>query len=250
MKKILSIHGGGIRGIIPARILAEIEDRTQKPISELFDLIAGVSTGGILGLGLIIPQKLEKKPLYSAWDMVKLYRKEATTIFNRGLWQKFISIGSIENAKYTKDGIEKVLKKYFGDAVMSQALNKIFTYAYDTEKRTPVYFMSWENNNNILMRDVARATSAAQTFFPPHKINIDNDYYSLIDAGVGMNNPSFVAYFKAKALWPNDDILLISLGTGELALQKDQRLGAPRMGTTFNKCLHGLYSRYCTRFIN
>ena len=71
--KILSIDGGGIRGIIPAIILAEIEERTEKRVADLFDLIAGTSTGGILALGLTKPNE-ERKPQYAARDLVDLYK--------------------------------------------------------------------------------------------------------------------------------------------------------------------------------
>ena len=71
--RILSIDGGGIRGIIPVTILASIEERTGKPISQLFDLIAGTSTGGILALGLTKPNSAGE-PEYSAHDLCKLLR--------------------------------------------------------------------------------------------------------------------------------------------------------------------------------
>ena len=70
--RVLSVDGGGVRGIIPALILAEIEDRTKRPIHQLFDLISGTSTGGILALGLTKPGsdgRVEK----SAMDVVRLY---------------------------------------------------------------------------------------------------------------------------------------------------------------------------------
>ena len=72
MKKILTIDGGGIRGVLPARILHEIEKRMKKPISEIFDLIAGTSTGGILALCLTKPDA-KGKPRYKALDILKFY---------------------------------------------------------------------------------------------------------------------------------------------------------------------------------
>ena len=87
MKTILSIDGGGIKGIIPALILAEIEQRSKKPISELFDLIAGTSTGGIITLGLTKPN-LDGKPEYQAADLVKLYENDGPKIFYQSLFRK------------------------------------------------------------------------------------------------------------------------------------------------------------------
>jgi patatin-like phospholipase/acyl hydrolase len=82
---ILSIDGGGIRGIIPAMLLCEIEKRTGKPISELFDYVAGTSTGGILALGLNAPSEGDPhKPRYSAKDLLEVYEKHGNEIFSPG----------------------------------------------------------------------------------------------------------------------------------------------------------------------
>ena len=83
--KVLSIDGGGIRGIIPALILAELEERTGKPVCELFDMIAGTSTGGILATGLTIPDE-HGKPRWTAKELVGLYRDEGPSIFHRTRW--------------------------------------------------------------------------------------------------------------------------------------------------------------------
>ncbi|MEL7495719.1 MAG: patatin-like phospholipase family protein [Cyanobacteria bacterium J06554_11] len=79
-KKILSIDGGGIRGLIPAMVLAEIERRTEQPISESFDLIAGTSTGGILALGL---SKVDQQgnPQFSTEALSELYKENGKRIF-------------------------------------------------------------------------------------------------------------------------------------------------------------------------
>jgi len=108
--KILSVDGGGIRGIIPATLLAEIEDRTQKPVSELFQLIAGTSTGGLLALALVKPDE-NGKPEYSADKIVDLYEKEGEQIFSRSVFHRFRSIGSLIEEKYPVDGIKRVLEK-------------------------------------------------------------------------------------------------------------------------------------------
>ena len=73
--RILSIDGGGIRGIVPAIVLSAIENWTGQPVSKLFDLVAGTSTGGILALGLLKPGS-DGRPAYSADDMAALYERE------------------------------------------------------------------------------------------------------------------------------------------------------------------------------
>ncbi len=222
--KVLSIDGGGIRGIIPAAILAEIEGRTGEPIAELFDLIGGTSTGGILALGLTKPGS-DGKPQYSAEDGLGLYEREGSRIFSRSIWHMIHSGWSVEEEKYPAEGIEGVLEEYFGDARLKEALTEVLITSYEIERRTPFFFKSARAKDpqkpgfDFPMRQVARATSAAPTYFEPIKIETDgrSDYYALIDGGVFANNPAMCALAEAKVMYPNaDDFLVVSLGTGEL----------------------------------
>ena len=175
--KILSIDGGGIRGIIPALVLYEIEKRTGQPIAKLFDLIAGTSTGGILALGLVKPNK-NGTPQYSAKNLEELYENEGKTIFSSTICHKIKSLDGLLDEKYPSSRIESVLKKYFGDTHLSEALTNIIVPSYEIEQRTPWFFKSFnakdtnKKNEDFLMRQVARATSAAPTYFEPCKINI------------------------------------------------------------------------------
>ncbi len=229
--KILSIDGGGIRGIIPAMVLDQIEQTTKRKTFELFDLIAGTSTGGILALGLTRPDG-KGSSKYTASDLIKLYETEGDTIFPHSLWRKITTLGGLTDEKYPSKGVEGVLEEYFGDAKLSEVLTKVLVTSYDIERRDPFLFKSTKANNdpdNFLMRDVARATSAAPTYFEPAKIQSikqkaakdDLDYYALVDGGVFANNPAMCAFVEARAnpaINPGklDDFLVVSLGTGQL----------------------------------
>lgn len=145
--KLLSIDGGGIRGIIPARILAEIEHRTGKRIHELFNLIAGTSTGGILALGLTKPDPAEpKQPHYEAKEFVKMYQDNGQTIFPDAWFLVPKEIQSLVQPKYTVEGRNQVLNKYFGDTYIKEALTDVIITSYDTELRMPVFFTSDPKN--------------------------------------------------------------------------------------------------------
>lgn len=222
--KVLSIDGGGIRGIIPALILAAIEERTQKRIAELFDLIAGTSTGGILALGLTKPGIDNKTPEYAARDLVNFYEKEGQKIFPSSV---FNQVRSLFDEKYPATGIESVLAKYFGETRLSDVLKDVLIPSYEIELRQPYFFKSTKAKNpqkrnkcNFKMKDVARATSAAPTYFEPLHLETPDklDSYAFIDGGVFANNPAMCAYVEAKTLFPEaTDFLVVSIGTGELA---------------------------------
>ncbi|WP_298830040.1 CBASS cGAMP-activated phospholipase [uncultured Planococcus sp.] len=223
MKKILSIDGGGIRGIIPARILADIERRTETKINELFDLIVGTSTGGILALGLVKPDETGAAE-YSARKLLTLYEEKGEEIFspvNSSRWNDKIRI--IIEQRYDSEGIDNVLKEYFGDTKLSDSLKEVLIVCYELERRKPWIFKSkkaksrgYERiNQDALMREIARATSSAPTYFDPKKISMEDDF-SFIDGGLYANNPAMCAYVEAKTMFKDEeDILIVSLGTGE-----------------------------------
>jgi patatin-like phospholipase/acyl hydrolase len=217
MKTILSIDGGGIRGIIPALVLAKIEKETGKSISHLFDLIAGTSTGGILALALT-RDKGNKKPMYSAGDLAELYEQRGKEIFYRSLWKGVSSVGGLADEKYSQEGLEKILDEYFNNDILSTSLTDVLITSYDIQNREPHFFKSWRSEwKSVEMRHVARATSAAPTYFEPSLVPVGGGMRALIDGGVFINNPCVSAYAECKRRYPEEtEYIVVSIGTGEL----------------------------------
>jgi hypothetical protein len=220
--RILSIDGGGIRGIIPARILAEIEMMTGKRIAEMFDLICGTSTGGIIALGLVYPNK-NGKPKYTAVDLLKLYEKYGTKIFPSSLFRQFRDVQNYYQPKYSSSGLVEVVDDFFKKVRLKHALREVLIPSYEIERRIPFFFKSRKakkgTGHNFFMRDVALATTAAPTYFPPHQIFTDDlsQKFVFIDGGVYANNPTLCGYAEAKKNHPEKarEIFILSLGTGE-----------------------------------
>jgi patatin-like phospholipase/acyl hydrolase len=221
LRKILSIDGGGIRGIIPALVLRKMERWTGKPVSAMFDLIAGTSTGGILALGLS-KSGAGGRPQFAAEDLAVLYEQHGQRIFGRPIWRRFLPIGNLLDEKYQAGGIEQVLEEYFGDERLKNALKPVLITSYEIERRVPFFFRSHKALTDpaydFPMRLVARATSAAPTYFEPLRIETGGatGYYALVDGGVFANNPALCALVEAQRLYPGDEYLMVSLGTGTL----------------------------------
>jgi len=220
--KILSIDGGGIRGIIPALVLAEIEKRTGRRIADLFHLVAGTSTGGILALGLGI-SKSPPAPTYSAAQMMEMYEREGSRIFSCRFPRKVAAGGNLWRAKYPTAGIEQVLLEYFGESRLRNAATDLLITGYEIERSFPFFFRSAiareRPDYDFPARAVARATSAAPTYFEPMKLPTGTftDHYTIIDGGVFANNPAACALVEARTTHPDaTDFLVVSLGTGEL----------------------------------
>ena len=216
VRRVLSIDGGGIRGIIPALVIAHLERKAKKPASEIFDLMVGTSTGGMLALGLSLEGD-GGKPLFNARKMVKLYETHGPDIFEQSLWRKLRTVGGIFEEAYSHEALEAVLEQYFAARTMANCGVPTMVTSYDIQNRRTVFLKSWhEEHAALLCSQAARATSAAPTYFEPAMLDWAEDSGTLIDGGVFMNSPSVSAYAEARKLFPGEPIALLSLGTGEL----------------------------------
>ena len=216
LRRVLSIDGGGIRGIIPALVIAHLERKAGKPACELFDLIVGTSTGGILALGLAL-QDEKGQPLLAAKRMVALYERHGAEIFEQSLWRKLRTVGGIFEEAYSHKALEAVLEHYFADRKLSDCGVPAMVTSYDIEHRRTVFMKTWHPDHAALLcSDAARATSAAPTYFEPANLHWADESRTLIDGGVYMNSPAVSAYAEARKLFPDEPIAMLSLGTGEL----------------------------------
>jgi patatin-like phospholipase/acyl hydrolase len=221
--RVLAIDGGGIRGLIPAVVMAELERRTGKAISNLFDLIAGTSTGGILACALTRPHPADPdRPRFSASELIQLYVEEGPDIFGRDLLKRVRSADGLLDERYDDDALRAALKRYLGDTPLSQARTDVLVTAYEIEQRFAFLFRSSRARTDpaydFSMADVAHATSAAPTYFEPVQVRdrAGSQSYALIDGGVFATNPAMVALAELAHADRSVDLeLVLSLGTGE-----------------------------------
>lgn len=220
--RILSIDGGGIRGVIPCILLREIEKITQKHPTEIFDFITGTSIGGIISLALTTPDT-SKKPLYSSQDILKILTEHGEDIFKDSLIQELDSLGGLVNERYDSKGIDDVLEKYFADSKISQTLVPIMVTSFDLTRYKPFTFRSWDTKHDFLRKFAARATSAAPTYFElACGKSINGVDFACVDGGVIINNPSVMALVEAKKIYPTaEKITFVSLGTGKMMVEID-----------------------------
>jgi uncharacterized protein len=213
--KVLAIDGGGIRGIIPAVILAEIQTRLGMDLFKAFDLIAGTSTGGIIALG--IGTACKNTGPYSPGELLDLYVQNGPAIFRKSIVtperQLFLP-------KYSPDALQSALEQFFGDAQFKSALTPLLISSYDLQGQIPFFFKSHkiasDPTYNWRLAEIARATSAAPTFFPPFHLTRGSEDYALVDGGVFVNNPSMAAYAEARSLYPEAlAFTVVSVGTGD-----------------------------------
>ncbi len=190
--RILSIDGGGLRGIAAIEVLKKIEEISQeisepdqrKKIHDGFDLFAGTSTGGIIAAALTVSDDISStQPKYTLDDIAKIYRERGSEIFPT---PRKLPIGFMKSLKnwvhprFNDVGINNVFEKFFCEPrsyYLSDCVKPIFISSYDIVRNEPIYFLSRHVNNlsfeyshtkNPLLFNICRATSAAPTYFPPH----------------------------------------------------------------------------------
>lgn len=239
MKKItiLSLDGGGIRGIISCIILRYLEEILQQKdhpnakLGDYFDMIAGSSTGGILASVLLYPDD-NKKARYSIKKAFELYTEKGEDIFNVSLWESLINPFGLFSEKISQDNLERQLKDFFGGLEIKDFIKPSLITSYDIENRRAKLFNTInakQAQQNFLVRDICRATAAAPTYFSPAQIRSSyGQSFSLIDGGMFANNPALCAYAEARKIpfadifenpeKPNypavNDMMIVSLGTG------------------------------------
>jgi len=230
-KVILSIDGGGIRGIIPGQVLLHIEKLLQeitgdsdRRIADHFDLIAGTSTGGILSCAYLMPGE-DGRPKYKAPEVVAIYFERGQEIFTNTLMHRIKSLGGVLDEKYTSEGLENALDDYFGDTKLSDLLKPTLITAYDIRRRRALFFTQHDAHkpsSNFYVRDVTRATASAPGYFQVARIrSMAHKFYPLIDGGVFANNPAMCAYAEVRKSSKREkhtvvasEMAMLSLGTG------------------------------------
>jgi patatin-like phospholipase/acyl hydrolase len=269
--RILSLDGGGMRGVMTARILVELERLSGRPVAGLFDVIAGTSTGGMIALGITKPG-VNGKPALTAQDVLDTYVTQGRSIFPRAQWrpikwQSLLAsrpilaqrVGALlrpavyGNARYSRAGLAALLHRMLGDTRLSEAMADVIVPAYDWKSGRALVFRSRgaRNGDKIdpTMVQVALATTAAPTFFPAFRLRSPQQEMVAIDGGVAANNPTSVAYYEALyhsffAGRSEPDFLVLSLGTGrppeeiptyqELWSRSWLRMGMGMLGVMFD----------------
>lgn len=245
MITVLSIDGGGVRGIIPATILEFLEEKLQEldgsdvRIADYFDVIAGTSTGGLVTAMLAAPNE-KNRPLFAAKDITKFYLEQSASIFPEtsgclGFLRALF--GPIYSGKY----LHKLIKMNLKNTRMHETLTNVLIPAYDIVSQEPAIFTTFGAKQvlkDAFLSDVCIGSSAAPTYLPAYYFETkdstgNTESFNLVDGGIAAANPTLLAINEVtrEALSGNPDFqlpsseirdsskfLVVSLGTGEKAV--------------------------------
>ncbi|XP_062083176.1 patatin-like protein 3 [Humulus lupulus] len=282
---VLSIDGGGVRGIIPGVILAYLESKLQEIakkekieedtwLADYFDVISGTSTGGLIATMISTPSDNGTRPLYEAKDIVPFYKRECPNIFsnkNNGSSEEDYNRIEVEAEQipYGKVGkptygtyLQGLAKDILKEKRLSNTLTNVVIPAFDIKKFSPVIFSSYEvkSGNKVLdakLADICISTSAAPTYLPAYNFENESEEFNMIDGGLAANNPTVAAITEAVKPRAKDveqitfpDLLVISLGTGVEGMTGEYNAEMVNGWSAFEWIRHPLWSGKRTPIID
>lgn len=232
-KLILSIDGGGMRGLVAVRVLQALESRLrhqgiQTPLASLFDLICGTSTGGLIAAGLSAPHPdgTAAKPATTVAELRALFEDHGAEIFlcswPTRLRRFIVSRTGLLDTTFDSRPLEKRLQTCLGWASLRSALTGIVLPAFDLATRRPVLMTNGigpdgGRADDYLFWQAVRAGTAAPGYFEPALVDnlSTGEQQSLIYGSVFAHDPALVAIMEAERLgWRPEEVLLVSIGTG------------------------------------
>ena len=265
--RILSIDGGGLRGLLPLWVLREIEAYTDKKVFDCFDFFAGSSTGGIISAGLTIPKDATSKaPKLTIENIIQLYEERGKDIFPSGGWftekWKKCPYSYPFRPMFSNHGMKAVLEEFFQSYTIRDCLKPIMIPTYSITRMQPLWFLSRithpsERNKidpaladayNVSLVDALMAATAAPTYLPAYPIifGLDTNTNDVcIDGGIYQNNPTNAALVELFRNMPEysqkfqlhnspvidlDDLFVLSIGTGRFNKSKEERLQLTNAG--------------------
>jgi patatin-like phospholipase/acyl hydrolase len=206
MRRLLSIDGGGVKGVFPASFLTTLEDSVGGSIADYFDLIVGTSTGGIIALGLGLGLQ--------ARDLLAFYENWGPQIFggSRG-WR---AIRSVFRAKYSSAPLSRAAESVFGSRLLGESRKRLVIPSFNVETGEvhiwkTAHHPRLERDYKCRAAEVALSTAAAPTYFPTYQSSSGTP---LVDGGMWANNPLMVGMVEAIGVlsWPRDSLRVLSLG--------------------------------------
>lgn len=224
---ILSLDGGGVRGVISIKILKEIMDRVNKMatlklnIPDIFDYFSGSSIGTVIISALLIPHPNDpSKPKYDTDDVLKLIIDKSGKLFELEYFQNVRTLWGFRLPKYINDYRPKFFHDVFGESLFENLMKPVVFPCGDLISNKPIYFHTYDPNvNKVKVWELLLGTTAAPSYFPSKELIINDKKTDLIDSGAVTNDTSHLAFVEAinyfKTTHTTSQLYELSIGTGQ-----------------------------------
>lgn len=224
---LLSLDGGGVRGIISARILKEIIDRASVKINknlhvaDLFDFFGGSSIGTVIISGLLVPDPVNPKcPKHNIDQIIAQLKEQSPKLFQVEYFQNLRSLWGFRLPKYYNDNRVPFFSDFFGEILFEDLLKPVIFPCGDVVSYHPIYFQNTNpEHQKIKVIDILLGTTAAPTYFPSKELTIDNKKMDLIDSACVTNDTGQLTFVEALSYYnqeyPISKLYELSIGTGQ-----------------------------------
>ena len=220
--RILCINGGGMLGIMPARVLQHLETVSGQPLSEMFDLICGTSVGAVIAGVIASPSDIH---IGDAIDKLK-----NTKMFKSSLWKNVITVGGILGPRISTTMRDQEMATLYGDVTLKECSPDVLTVSQDISHQRSKIFTS-KRNGNVLIKDAVIASASIPTIWKEHQV----EDALCIDGGFLSNNPMLYGITEALTTYGQspENLAVLSLGTGYLVDEEISASPVPRSLTGF-----------------
>lgn len=217
--RVLAVDGGGVRGLIPAQVLAYLEKKTGRPAADLFDLFVGTSSGGIVTAACLTPGA-NGKPRYTADEIAQSFERLAPKIFTPPLRYRFLTLDGILGPKYSSEEKCAAFQEEFGPIPFGSLLKPAIMTAYDMLEERPDMLINWQPEwANYSVPAILNAETTVTGIFNPVLLAGPNDRrHMYTDEGIIENDPSAVAVAFLREYAPGAPVIVVNLGTGRFLM--------------------------------
>jgi hypothetical protein len=221
---ILVLVGGGLRGLVPLNVLSYIEQKTGKKAGELFDFIAGSSTGAITALGLCAANS-DGDYRFWAKEIYDEYEANAHKIFNSPWYHQWFTLFGLFGPRYLPEGKLKVLEYYAGNSTIGELKGNLLIPVYNINTNRLEIVKNWASSKeqahaNYLAKDLVNGASSPPMLFPPIAFSCNARKHLFIDPAVLLTNPLLHIFINVRTLFPNKKLNIVYLGNGTTATAK------------------------------
>lgn len=219
--RVLAIDGGGVRGLIPATLIAHIEKEVARPISDTFNVLAGTSTGALIVSALSRPHSV-----IDAETMRRFYEEEPLTIFPRRR-----RLSQVRARPKRQSDFDQALQTVLGGLRVADCATEILIPAFDTLGHEAVLCTregAKAHSPEATLMEVVLASSAAPTYLPPIQMRWGGQDRLFVDGGVFANDPSLATITALRARYPRRPISVLSLGCGVERRETGRQAGIRR----------------------
>ena len=213
VRYVLALDGGGVKGVIVLRFLQKLEEERGIKVSDFFDMFVGTSTGALI-CSLFAHKSISAKEILD-----NMYTQtNLATIMYQSYYNSIMNV-FYTRAKYCNKNKMDVVSRYLcdKDTRMCDVPKPILITAYNPEKKEPIFFSNFlDRNSQYKLLDACNASTAAPVYFPAAVVECPEggEDKILIDGGIFSNNPACFAYLNAKKMYPDEEVRVLSIGTG------------------------------------